>query len=636
MSIKFPCPNCKKTLTAKEEQAGRKTTCPACKKPLVIPGPAGARPRGAKPAPGNGKTAARSSAPSPEDVEAAAAAVFSDAPAADAAAPTSIDFNCEYCDTAISLPLTEAGKRSPCPECKRILKVPTPAKAEPSNWRRAGAHLPSAAKRPDEPAPEGAWGNLTRTVVSLEALEEADAIPEKPEPVSLRDRVVSWSTRGVFAACVLAAATYAYVSFTANRERRAADAALAYASDPLTVKKIGRPSAGALHTLAGEYLIRTRVPYSDAPLAGQAGSGEQARIEFEHALKLLQDDTPSAERDLALGDLALAMVELGGDKDEERDRLRLSWKDCLLRVLAALNSIEAPQAKREAYREVARRLFALGQPAGAVALASTAFSESPGERLGARAMAALEQIDLSAADPSAAAKAKADAAKTYDDIAKEFESVKEPPPLAAEVVTLALIVGKVPPKPGKALSDDENAWAGDAEGVARKGRLPEARERANSAPSPEMRLQSLVAIGSATKPGTEDFVTACSVALGNLPEPARESWQLLRLVRLGSLAGVPAERLEKVAALIPDAGIRGRAKLALFRKQLAEKKEPVGTELAEGVEPHTVAHNLALADIARHNAAYDGSYYRKAQNWPEPDSAFGTFSALMALQKGAD
>ncbi len=619
MPIKFPCPSCRKGLTAKDEQAGKKVVCPACKKPLTIPRPASA-----------GQAAPAPAAP-PEDVEATVAALLSDAPAGAAAGPAStIDFTCEYCDGAVSLPLAEAGKRAPCPACRRIIKVPEPLKADPSNWRRADKHLPSAAKAPDEPAPEGAWGNLTRTVVSREALEEADAIPEPAELVPLPQRVWYWSKVVAAAAFVSMLIWYAKGLRAAGNEQQSATEAVAYAGETTTKNTIGPERVGLLHTLAGAYYVRTNVAYSDAPTAGGIGSGKQAEAEFRRALHALQERAlagPSAECDAALGDLALEMVELGGDKDQVRDEIRLKWEDCLKYVKSALDTIKAPDAKREAYRAVARRLIARDQNAAAIGMASSAFSGSPGERAGARAIGAMELLDKTGDEAAAAA--------VCDEILKEFAPPNPPPPLAAEVVTLALRTGKPPPAPGKALGDDENLPIGMAEGLARsKGKLPQARKEAQLARTPRVRLRSLVAMGSAAgEECVSDLSAACQLALAGLPDPTRENWELLRLVRLASRAGVPAELVEKVPDVITDPNLRGRARLELFRFKLERAKGVTGIELADAVDPKTPAHALARAELARHNVRYDGSYLRTARSWEPPLWAFGTLGALRGLQK---
>ncbi len=83
------------------------------------------------------------------------------------------------CGEKLHLALELAGKREPCPECKRIIRVPEPEKKDPANWRKVDNSLPSGARREEEKAPEGAWGSAAAGArVSREALQEAGAIPE--------------------------------------------------------------------------------------------------------------------------------------------------------------------------------------------------------------------------------------------------------------------------------------------------------------------------------------------------------------------------------------------------------------------------------------------------------------------------
>jgi hypothetical protein len=621
MAINFKCPACKKALSAKDEDVGKKAACKGCKKVFVIPRP-GTKPADtAQPAPAPPKVLTQ------EEAEAAAAALFSDG--AGAAAPgeaQTIDFTCEQCDAAVSVPVSEAGKRLPCPECHRIIKVPAAPKADPSNWRRADKHLPSAAKVPDQPAPEGAWGNLTRTVVSREALEEADAIPDTPEPVTLRARISFW---GLAFAAVIGLGLlgrYGYSLVAASLENRAVKATTAYAAEARTLKVAGPERVGALHTLAGTYYVRSHVPYSDAPLAGSRGSGEEAREEFDRGLRALQEADPrSAERDAALGDLALAVVELGGDQDEQREKLRTNWEECLRRVRTALGAMRAPDAKLDAYRAVAQRLIERGQSDAAAALASSAFSESPAEKMAARALGLQLLLESKNGD-------RATVIKGCDELLKEY-AAPEPPPLAAEVVTLAIMLDKPPPAAAKRPTDKDNAWIGGAEGLARKGKLPEGQARAREAVSPHVKLRSLVAVGSATEQGADTLSAACKMALDGLPSAGQESWVLLRLVRLGIRAKLPEDLLRKVSDTIEDPAVRGRAKLELFRAKLGQLREVVATDPTDALGLHTPAGGLARADLARHNVKFDSRYLRTTESWPEPLNAFGTLGALQGAQK---
>ena len=117
MAIKFNCPQCKKEFNVKDNLAGLRRACPACKKMLTVPAPNSA----------------------PANVEEFAAAALADQP--EPAAPVkeaeTIEFVCSYCDTKVAVAADLAGKQTSCPECRRIVKVPLPKKADPKDWRKS-------------------------------------------------------------------------------------------------------------------------------------------------------------------------------------------------------------------------------------------------------------------------------------------------------------------------------------------------------------------------------------------------------------------------------------------------------------------------------------------------------------------
>src|SRR5262249_30504172 len=183
MSIKFNCPKCQNSLRVSQELAGKKARCPGCKQVITIP------------------TLELPAA----DIEALAAAALVDQPkpepvkAQKEAAP--IKFQCFYCDEQVEVPGDLAGKQVPCPECRRIVKVPMPVKTEPRDCHRADPRGPAAGLRRDEPPPpEGAWGTATSaSTVSAQALLEAEAVPDAEEGLTR----MQWAMRGLIAAAVL-------------------------------------------------------------------------------------------------------------------------------------------------------------------------------------------------------------------------------------------------------------------------------------------------------------------------------------------------------------------------------------------------------------------------------------------------
>src|ERR1019366_8751917 len=122
------------------------------------------------------------------DEDAEAAAYLSDEPKK-VEVPTSIKFICEFCDHPMELGMDMAGKRTPCPECRRIIKVPDLAKPVKKDWLKSAQ---------PEAAPEGATGTgKGATMVSEEALEAAGAIPD--DPLTRGQKVF----RGVGVACAV-------------------------------------------------------------------------------------------------------------------------------------------------------------------------------------------------------------------------------------------------------------------------------------------------------------------------------------------------------------------------------------------------------------------------------------------------
>src|SRR6267378_7320569 len=145
MALKFSCPHCRKGIRVKEELAGKKGKCPACHQVLTIP--TVARPG----APTSAKPTTES------DIEALALAALAEkektkpSPGPDSASSQKIEFPCPMCDEKISLSADLAGKRAPCPECKRIIKVPELQKEEPKDWRQPAKKGPSLAKGAQQP-----------------------------------------------------------------------------------------------------------------------------------------------------------------------------------------------------------------------------------------------------------------------------------------------------------------------------------------------------------------------------------------------------------------------------------------------------------------------------------------------------
>src|SRR5439155_24176779 len=353
MPIRFKCPHCKKGLVVKEQMAGKKAACPACKKVLSVPATVSA----------------------PADLEAFAAAALADQPVTpppqtdgksdgkvdgktngrtDGAAPPSapapaIEFNCEFCDTRLKFDADMGGKKAPCtnPECRRIIKVPMPKIERPKDWRELSKG-PSAvlAKKPEQL--EGAWGTATdKSKVSQAALAEADAIIEVDEDES--SAAMRWLRRGLWIGGVGGALFLTIWGLSRRHEvttqREAIDLALEAvdATDHKDAKKIPAAWAAVVLRGAGEHHVTKK----------KAATAQQY---FTKARAMLPAD-PAVDADLFRKVLAASEVTLGGSDEQARDGERLPWADAFTYIKRPIGDIKSSEARVLAAREVGTLLL---------------------------------------------------------------------------------------------------------------------------------------------------------------------------------------------------------------------------------------------------------------------------------------
>jgi hypothetical protein len=171
---------------------------------------------------------------------------------------------------------------------------------------------------------------------------------------------------------------------------------------------------------------------------------------------------------------------------------------------------------------------------------------------------------------------------------------------------------------------------GTVEGLARLKQWGEARQKVAEAKFPsDKRLEALTALAGAAleekAAGTADADLAIQQALtpprGQPPSP----WLLLRLARIGAKAGVAADSLQALAAVIPDHDLRGRAQLAAFEAQLAQGKQSADVKLMDMVDAHTVSAWLAHAEWARRNPGQVGLI----KTWEPANRAFGLLGVAL-------
>jgi hypothetical protein len=612
MPINFNCPHCQKPLKVKDELAGKKGPCPACKKLLTVPQPAAAPKAAAPPPPApNG-----SPAPAPADVEAEAAALFADGPAKAEAPVQFIDFPCPQCDEPLHLDAALAGKKTPCPSCRRIISVPLP-KVEKKDWRSLDTRLPSGAQRPTEPAPEGAWGSTEAKRVSTGALDEAGLIPQKRVPRTAGQKV----RRGLLAAGAVAlvavVAVVGWKWWAAGRQERALKNALAFInSEP--GKKLGAPGQAAIHTGAGEYFLRSRKPQCGKLAAEQLGQ----------AFGNVSNANADAERDLALTELALAQVGLGGDPEDLEREVRLKWDEVMKRLRSSLDAIRSPEAKLEALRGVAGRLAAARQSALVVPLTRNVYTAEGPDKYEAMSAVALEL--QKAGDEKSASEAANEALSPY------APERKDRPPLRAPVVVLAHVLKRPVPAAKKGSVEDEKLeLIGQAEGLARQGQWEQARDKVRAANKyeAEVPFRALVGVAAAavdTNAQDKSDLEAALRAAETMQKRPEVAWPLLRLTRVALRAG-QTDRAAKAADAVAGP-VRGQAQLLVLRARLAAAQQVVGEDAAKQVEGKGLAHLLGREALARHNVRHDSGWAKVVQGWEEPERAFGSLGIALGMQ----
>jgi hypothetical protein len=670
MPIKFTCPSCKTVLTVKDHLAGKKGSCPRCKQIVTVPQASSAPAAPAAPAPtapaappaapsrssnGDGKAARtvkaappapatpRSSAARPPasaseppppappaDIESEAAALLSDEPAQVEQEVKTIDFRCEYCDEELHLPLELAGKRSPCPECKRIIKVPEPVKPQKSDWRNLNQQGPSGARPQTEPAPEGTWDTRNLGRVGAEALQEAGVLKKKERPRTRWQKSRGWVLGGAALVVLIGGSWWGYSWWNLSREKQALQAALTYADSKPAREQIQPTGQAALHFGASAYYLRRQEPGCVLP----------AREQFGKALTLLVSAPADPERDVLLGEMAAFAVELGGTGEETQKDFRLPWDETQKLVRAALSAIgpggspapESRPARLEALRAVVRQLVARGQVERVLPIVTQLYSAPDTERAEAMAAASFE---LLAAD-------KKDAADRAADQALSVYAGQSPPPVGAGVVSLALMLEKPAPKAGKAVGEEQEHHIGETEGLARQGKWEQAREKARQDRYGEaVRVRALagvaVAAVAARLPESGDIETAAHAAVARAAEADGQerldlAWLMLRLTGLGQRGSLSEDRLTALASAVPDRSLRGRAQLVLFRDRLQPKEGVVEEAVLEHVDSRSPAHRLARSDLARHNTRLDPGWARVVQGWSEPLQAFGSLGVARGLE----
>ncbi|MCI0376350.1 MAG: hypothetical protein L0215_01960 [Gemmataceae bacterium] len=553
MPIRFHCQHCKKPLRVPDHLGGKKGQCPACKQAITIPEPL---------------------AP-PADLEAFAASAFDDKPEAkpEDDAPKTIDFPCPFCSEDLHLPLDLGGKQSPCPECRRIIRVPMPKEKQKGDWRELVKKGPSAALINQPEIPDDVMTSAQKTRVSTTALLEADAIEVEVEPVGVK----GWLKRGFYAA-LIAGVVFLIVSAlirgrTARTEKNHLDLGLKGLENPkvpLLLKAEGARIAGEVH-------LRNK----------KAG---EAKKHFYKARSLAIDKPPKEEsppspfeQDMFLCELALSFVDMGGSFEEDRDGERFDWKKEVVQteLRRTLEAMKTDDGKAAALRDVGAKLLYLDKGEVAIGLATNLAKAGAGAKGLQRSPLVAQLVGLLAG-------------RKNDKAANEL--LKDPGAAATIADSLARIAY--------------------TEGLCHQRRYAEALKLVQAKGPAAARLDAAIsgaAIALADQKAKDNAAEAkpfLAEALDIINKELRGKaapWQVLQAIRLAGQTDLAVRAKEETLKEL-TATFKARAQLELFRGHLVKTTVAVSATLPDEVgEKQSASRALAWQLYARHNACVGDS-----------------------------
>lgn len=619
MSIFFRCPGCQKAFRVADEKAGLRTNCTRCRKLMTVP------------------RESEINESDPNAIEAMAGATLSGEfkasdlmpgvtanGSAEAKPLTMITLECPYCFEAVEFPPDVGGKQAPCPQCRRIVKVPAPKDDRPRDWREVDSR-PSLARRDDTPAPEGAWGNTAGTagVVSRDALLEAEVIVDRKTLAAPKRKRLYLTIAGL--SVVLAGLGWLIWSRQARDDYRVdlvIDAVNATDAGSATPLPAGWSSA--VHAAAGQFYLNEGRPDLKSAIKHLA----LARAEADRA------ETP-LDRAILLARVAIAQAGLAGDDEAVQEKRAIPWDEAKKELRQTIQNFK--DLPRElawgAIESLTRELGAKGPAKQPPLVAQVAPEAFPSEADRAEALAVVAMVltakgdaagDTVAADADRAQSAAPEAKVSPRFVAKLVAQRKA---AAAQQFIAAPGEGE-PSLPARLAYVEGWSRTGDAADLERARKLA-------AAPGPvEHRAEAFALLAGACA-DTKDAGDALAGAVEFLAEQgakyALPPWTLVRTARACRLAG----RIDLIDKLSSVRSSPARPWVALEAIEgHADRGDPVDIAAAEDCGDKSAAQAWAWVAVARARAFATNSDVRKEiATWPnESAQRLGWIGAALGLQ----
>jgi hypothetical protein len=564
-----------------------------------------------------------------EEVEALAAAALTETePAPAPVQQATVKFNCLYCDEEVEVGADLAGKQTPCPHCRRVVKVPDLAKKGPLDWRKADPRQPGGGLlRSAEAPPEGVWGSTSARRVSTQALVEAEVIPVATERLS----VAQWVARsmvGLAAVLVVGVAVWFGIRFLHQGHQ------LQALNEAMVIigleegKNLTGVGAAEVYRGIGEYYIHE----------GKAKPAKEHLGKAQAQLRGSSKATP--ESDALVIDLALTQLDLGArDKTEISGGNRMDWDELFGKnIRQTLGLVGTPEGRAEAVRQLSEKLIEKDQTPRVESVVYY-LNVPPGkEQTELLSLAALHLYRAGQTALATTLSGKLIAPYEEKPGKKAAANLSSMGPyLAALILTLGQQgkVGKnLPELPPANKPIDLDTRLAYGLGDACQGKWGEAFQVATRPGDSAQRAEALVALaeiagGRNADEAKKALEAAVAVLVREPPKSSLSPWVPVRLARLG--ARLKLDGMDGVPDASINEALRARARVEVERAR-ASLGKPVAS-LDQAVQDH--AHPLLIEFLARETAhsLTTSSLADDIARWqPSTLRAFGYVGAALGEQ----
>lgn len=642
MAIDAKCPFCEKGYRLKDDLVGKKVTCANqdCRKIFTVAASANGTHPPAAPKP---------AAPirPPVDADELAAAALNDDPDEVPEEQKQIAMKCSVCEHAWPVAWAMQGKNVLCPDCKHRQKVPLQEKGKKGGWRERNE--PEGVKRDKLDNVMSARDN---SMVSGSTLLETGAvkIDYEPLPTSI---YVKWAAIIGVPLLLLVGGVVLWMKSRTEKQEQQVVAEYDKVLETDDMKALPLYQA-ALRIALGEYEARQT----------DGKSRDKAIEYFSGALATLGSAPRTADREHLYGELALALLLLGGEGEDLMEKRKLSWlppqqnaasrakvkpnqaelegvQGQLRRVLNGLKDTRADFDVRSAVlRRLTRELLKVNQLEVVRSTLPALFSDV--EQYEAEGQIALECFRAGKTDVAKEIGEKLKAALTTP-------PTPPPAPTPASVQALWIVLDikggpTLVPAPSGVEMSEATRWTYTAVNVL-KNNPSEARSVAMRAGKTEAKIRVLaLAAEWSEKPG--EFLDAAESAVKDEvrkrdPNVVLPGSILMRLGQMSARAG-SADKAEEFVKPIFDDTLKPFAKAEVLRHKLAAdrgqqpKDEDAELPAEIDVKKLKLGHAWGRYHLARHNGIRTNDKNLAntyAKNWPRNVIApFGQIGVTLGVQ----